>query len=1088
MPKDPHRARELFLHAVGKLPPARWSSYLAEACGGDTELRRQVEHFLQVHREAGSFLERPAEGVRDTWPLLSAPTAEEPVGLAERPDTVIGPYKLIEVIGAGGMGTVWLAHQQEPVKRLVALKVIKPGMDSRQVLARFEGERQALALMDHPNIAKVLDAGATEAGRPYFVMELVKGVPLKKYCDERRLTPRQRLELFVPVCHAIQHAHNKGVIHRDIKASNVLVALYDGRPVPKVIDFGVAKATGQQLTEESVFTGFGAVVGTLEYMSPEQASFNQLDVDTRSDVYSLGVLLYELLTGTTPLEHRRAKEAGILESLRVIREEEVPTLSRRLSTTQELATIAADRGTEPTRLTRLVRGEPEWIVMKALEKDRERRYETANALAMDLKRYLADEPVQAGRPSPWYRLRKFIRRHRGPVLAAAVIVVVLVGGIVGTTLGLLRAEDARAAEEKQRGLAEASEREAKGQKEAAEAQKQRAIEFRDKALDALRAASDEDVAKLIGEKKELGPDERAYLEAIAKRWQAFADQEGDDEQAQTLRGEGHVSVAVLWDKLGRRDEAVAEYEKAEATLTGLAAQFPDTAKHQRDLAATLNNLAVLLKDLGRTQLAVTNFERARDIQQQLAGRYPAFPAYQQELAGTYENLGTVYAIRHSFVEARAAYERSRALREELRQRFPATPEYRRDLGFSHYNLAILLEATGRGHEARTEFESALRLREKLAETFPAVPSYRYYEALTHNSLGRLLAKFSGRPTAEEREQARVEFLQAINQQHQLVQEFPSVPRYQQGLAHARQNLGMLLKELQKWDEARQQYEQARLVYERLAAQFPTSPDYQRDLAKSRIDMGMLLTELGKIGEARDEVGRAVDVMTRLVEGHPNVVGYQLELGGYSCNLSVILLTEGKYADAVEALDRAIKTLTPLHEGRSLDARATSWLRNSHGNRAFVLARLGKYAAAVKDYDRAIELSPPPEQAKYRVYRATACLRAGLIPEAVAEVAGLTSPGAPAPGPGSWTIDKWYDFACVYAVAAGKVADRSREYGDRAMELLRNAVRAGYKDHAHMAKDADLDSIRGRDDFRKLLAELQAGKEKPKDERPVPRRQ
>jgi serine/threonine protein kinase len=1087
MATDPHRARELFLHAVGKLPPARWSTYLAEACAGDTELRRQVEHFLQVHQEAGSFLERPADGVRDTWPLLSAPPAEDAAALAERADTLIGPYKLMEVIGEGGMGTVWLAHQQEPVKRLVALKVIKPGMDSRQVLARFEQERQALALMDHPNIARVLDAGATEAGRPYFVMELVKGVPLKKYCDERRLTPRQRLELFVPVCHAIQHAHNKGVIHRDIKASNVLVALYDGKPVPKVIDFGVAKATGQQLTEESVFTGFGAVVGTLEYMSPEQASFNQLDVDTRSDVYSLGVLLYELLTGTTPLEHRRAKEAGILESLRVIREEEVPTLSRRLSTTQELATIAAERGTEPTRLTKLVRGELEWIVMKALEKDRERRYETTNALAMDLQRYLADEPVQAGRPSAWYRLRKFIRRHRGPVMAAAVIVVVLVGGIVGTTLGLLRAEDARAAEEKQRGLAEASEREAQARKVEAEAQKQRAVEFRDKALDALRAASDEDVAKLIGEKKELGRDERAYLEAIAKRWQAFAEQEGDDEQAQTLRSEGHVSVAILWDKLGRREEAVAEYEKAEATLTELAAQFPDTAKHQRDLAATLNNLAVLLKDLGRTQLAVTNFERARDLQQKLAERYPAFPAYQQELAGTHENLGIVHAMRHSFGEARTAYERSREIREELRQRFPATPEYRRDLAFSHYNLALLLEATGRRHEARTDFESALGLRAKLAETFPAVPSYRYYEALTHNSLGRLLANFSGRPTADECEHARAEFLQAINLQQKLVQEFPLVPRYQQGLADARQNLGLLLKQLEKWDEARQQYEQARLVYERLAAQFPTSPDYQRDLAKSRLDTGMLLVGLGKFREARDEVGLAVEVMTRLVDAHPNEARYQLDLGGYVCNLSVILLSEGKYADAIEALDRAIRTLTPLHEGRSQDARATSWLRNSHGNRAFVLARLGKYSAAVKDYDRAIELSPQPEQAKYRVHRAAACLRAGLTAEAVAEVAGLTSAGAPAPGPASWPADQWYGFARVYAVASCKIADRSREYAERAMELLQKAVRAGYKDHAHMARDGDLDSIRGRDDFKELLAELQAGKEKPKEERPVPRR-
>src|SRR5262249_53898214 len=308
---------------------------------------------------------------------------------AEAPDTVIGPYKLLEQIGEGGMGTVWMAQQTEPVKRLVAVKLIRAGMDSRQVIARFEAERQALALMDHAHIARVLDAGTTGAGRPYFVMDLVKGTPITRYCDEHHLTPRERLELFIPVCAAVQHAHQKGIIHRDIKPSNVLVALSDGRPVPKVIDFGVAKAAGPTLTEKTLVTGFGTIVGTLEYMSPEQATLNNLDVDTRSDVYSLGVLLYELLTGTTPLEYKRVKEAGLLEALRLIREEETPRPSARLSTAEELPTIAANRGTEPKKLSALLRGELDWIVLKALDKDRDRRYETANGLAMDVQRYLA---------------------------------------------------------------------------------------------------------------------------------------------------------------------------------------------------------------------------------------------------------------------------------------------------------------------------------------------------------------------------------------------------------------------------------------------------------------------------------------------------------------------------------------------------------------------------------------------------------------------------------------------------------------------------------------------------------------------------
>jgi serine/threonine protein kinase len=448
MPADLNKARALFLHAVGQLPPEQWEAHVAEACGADAELRQQVLHFLKVHQEAGSFLERPAEGLAGIGAYTPAPENPE-TAAAEGPGTVLGPYKLVQEIGEGGMGTVWMAQQTEPVQRLVALKVVKPGMDSRQAIARFEAERQALALMEHPHIARVLDAGTTAGepggvspGRPYFVMELVNGVPLTQYCDEQRLTPRQRLELFLPVCQAIQHAHQKGIIHRDIKPSNVLVARYDGQPVPKVIDFGIAKATGPQLTDKTLVTGFGAIVGTLEYMSPEQAQLNQLDIDTRCDVYSLGVLLYELLTGTTPLEKKRLKEAALPEVLRLIREEEPPKPSTRLSTTEELASIAAKRGLEPKRLSGLLRGELDWITMKCLEKDRNRRYETANDLARDLERYLHDEPVQAGPPSARYRLRKFVRKHRAGLAVAAVIVLLLVAVAVVSTWQAVRATQA----------------------------------------------------------------------------------------------------------------------------------------------------------------------------------------------------------------------------------------------------------------------------------------------------------------------------------------------------------------------------------------------------------------------------------------------------------------------------------------------------------------------------------------------------------------------------------------------------------------------------------------------------------------------
>ena len=437
----------LFEDALSRSPAER-AAFLEKACEGRPEIRAAVAALLAAHEKSGNILDRPPDQTVETGPgqprepatadhhtpgpddasLSATKTAD--YGPMSVPGIVIaGRYTLQEKIGEGGMGEVWVAKQTQAVKRKVALKLIKTGMDSKAVLQRFEQERQALALMDHPNIAKVLDGGLTPTGQPFFAMELVNGLPLTTFCDEATLTTNERLELFVLICQAVQHAHQKGIVHRDLKPANILVTIIDSKPVPKVIDFGVAKATAGKLTDESLSTQFGSVVGTLEYMSPEQAGFSGEDIDTRSDIYSLGVILYELLTGLRPIDAKRLRKAALTEMIRIIREEEPSKPSTRLSTDDSLPSMAALRHTEPRKLMALLRGELDWVVMKCLEKHRDRRYETANALARDVQRYLADDAVEARPPSAGYRFSKFVRRHKGQVIAASLVLLSLLGGL-----------------------------------------------------------------------------------------------------------------------------------------------------------------------------------------------------------------------------------------------------------------------------------------------------------------------------------------------------------------------------------------------------------------------------------------------------------------------------------------------------------------------------------------------------------------------------------------------------------------------------------------------------------------------------------
>ncbi len=586
------RLETLFEAALEIKNPAERSAFLARECAGDGGLREQVDRLLAAFLRSEQFFD-------DCRPALKAagadPSGPEVPATEEETGRYIGPYKLLQKIGEGGCGVVYMAEQERPVRRRVALKIIKLGMDTKTVIARFEAERQALALMDHPNIARVLDAGATERGRPYFVMELVNGIKITHYCDERQFDTRQRLDLFIQVCHAIQHAHQKGIIHRDIKPSNILVTQLDGVPVPKVIDFGIAKAIGEKLTDKTLFTVYGHFIGTPAYMSPEQADFSGLDVDTRSDIYSLGVLLYELLTGKTPFEQSELLASGLDEMRRTLREREPHRPSTKLDTLQtaELTITALRRHIEAPRLQLLLKGDLDWIVMKALEKDRKRRYETANGLAMDIQRYQSNEPVTARSPSRWYRFQKLVQRNRGVFATAGAVVLALMLGLGIATWLFFQ-------EREMRNRAVAAEQQAERAR-ANEAELRRQSETREKITQATFLASqgklaeaDRVAATTVFQQPTL--DGAAVLRTLGQwqaangRWPAAADRFAQVLQVDQL--DASETVAQDFLAAGAALAAAQDTNRFEAFRARLAGRY--AAEKNPALAESLLRAALLL--------------------------------------------------------------------------------------------------------------------------------------------------------------------------------------------------------------------------------------------------------------------------------------------------------------------------------------------------------------------------------------------------------------------------------------------------------------------------------------------------------------
>jgi tetratricopeptide (TPR) repeat protein/serine/threonine protein kinase len=1028
--------QSIFLHAIGLPSPADRAAYLDGVCRDNLQLRTEIEALLSAHYRLGV-------GQQQTSAQQAPPDPENPITQAEAqsteaPCTIIGPYKLLQEIGEGGMGTVWMAEQTHPVQRKVALKIIKPGMDSRRIIARFEAERQALALMDHPNIAKVLDAGTIgepsrvgdrvpgddetrwlalpgTLGQPYFVMELVKGLPITKFCDQRRLTLNERLELFGPVCQAVQHAHQKGIIHRDLKPSNVLVALYDGKPVPKIIDFGVAKATGPKLTEKTLYTEFGAVVGTLEYMSPEQAEVNQLDVDTRSDIYSLGVLLYELLTGTTPLDRNRLKATAILEALRLIREEEPPRPSNRLSSTDELPSIAANRCLEPKKLSGLVRGELDWIVMKALEKDRDRRYESANSLAHDVQRYLNDEPVLACPPSAWYRFRKLARRNKGKLA---------LGGLILFFLMLLGA-----------GAGWAVRNRAALEKEIAQDR------------DARQAALESDVARALSDAQSAYTSDKLAegMVAVKQAKRLWAGSTGNEQlQEQLSRWISDLEMAARLEEipLERLDEAGANFDLGSANgayraafrhynldvealdIEAAAERIKGSAIKGR-LVAALDNwvmsryvpgisgwehlLAVARRadpDPWRDRFREAFQQRNRKALAEVA-RKPNLPdqpvatllLLAAALWHTQEPVASVEILR----QAQRRHPGDFWLNEHMGLRLMALRAGRKgeEIGFLRAAVALRPQSPGARLNlgwALLHQELVLDAEAEFRETLLVEPNY----FAAHLGLGNTLLAQRKYREAEvaylETLKLRKDFLPALSNLGTALQRqgkfAEAVEAYQKALQLQKDNakihlgLGKTYCDQGNFAAAEAELQEALRLHQQ-GKDIVEPGETRLDLASLHANLGIALENQGKLGEAEKHFRKACDLK-------PNDPDYLNMLGAFLCDY------KREYDAALEAFNKALqvdpkyamahcnianvmrnkgeisKAVASFQKALELDPE----LALAHNNLGNIYMRQGKLAEAMDHYRKAIRSEPSYAMAHYNL--GNALLQLNKLPEAAEE--------------------------------------------------------------------------------------------------------
>jgi serine/threonine protein kinase/tetratricopeptide (TPR) repeat protein len=966
--------------------------YLREACGDDQNLRDRVATLLRALTEDSGFLESPAACLGLT-PSMAA--------VSEKPGTMIGPYKLVEQLGEGGMGLVFMAEQQQPLRRLVALKIIKPGMDTRQVIARFEAERQALALMHHPNIARIYDAGTTgdspplskegsyqapsvsnggaeggavrgdpasqahspiekpasqagmpdvHYGRPYFVMELVRGTPVTEYCDQARLPTRERLQLFITICEAVQHAHQKGIIHRDLKPSNVLVTMHDDKAVPKVIDFGVAKATNQRLVEQTLFTNFAQMIGTPTYMSPEQAQMSGLDVDTRSDVYSLGVLLYELLTGSTPFDKKRMREVGYDEMRRIIRDEEPPRPSLRVTSLDAASqsTIALNRAMDHRQYSQALRGDLDWIVMKALDKDRGRRYESMGAMIADVQRHLADEPVAACPPSAAYRLRKFARRNRTAAITTTIVALSLILGTAVSAWQAVRATLAQAQANAQEIQALAAVKAERAAKEAEAAQRQRASASEQQArvnMKKAREAVDQmllRVAERLGNVPHMEEVRRELVGDALNAYESILEEHSTDPQVRFETGLAYRQYGRIQKTLGDNGAAEQAFAQAIHIFQELADESPVNPDYRLNLAHNRNELGRLFQDINRLPDAEQQLRQALAITRKLEADFsnPSDPyQYRRWVAGRLNDLGNILTDMGRLAEAESAHREALAMRKE-------NPDFMGGLMETYTGLGNVLQVARRYPEAEEITREVLAHQEKTVAASPENGDARSQLVALQLNLARILS--STNRVAEAEKACRASIPICVK----LVADFPAMPKYREQLAIS---FGLLAVYLEQSDEKEKTYRQSLALLENLAADFPNQPNYRHLLANCLNNLGNVFLVSDRLPETEAAYRRACELREKLATDFPSKAQYGETLAYTSAHLVKVLDDSGRYDEAEQrarstlAIVEKLATDSPNVNNRG---RALEW---AHAHLGKVLFHRADWKGTILSLEKFYEL-------------------------------------------------------------------------------------------------------------------------------------